>query len=718
MPISCFQIWIYFACLLCLTVGPIAANVGAQEEPPVVLEGRIEIPSKFSDDATLRLLELAVEALGIEVQGHVELSSVTPPAGRLIVDQMVGDPRRIVSFISGWLAIPEGLSWRSDVDRIRLEDLVLSFGSKRVSLTIARLSWRDGQIGPLAFTAEQEGEWSLNVQRAVAKRLPIHLSAMPELTDLQASALQLQWRPADVKARVDRFELLGSAIEDIAMELHEPSQEASSAVWQAAMASARIDLEGLWPWISQWPRVATWQQWLQEAQGLESVRLQGELRLSSLELGGQQTVGDEGAWVIHNAEAQLQANDVAAIGRQHDDSQKNKWLKISEATARLGLQPERLEIGHISLSAADSGGGTLSLKGHLIWPPDLQRMRLEIAARKMSWAGYSVDGELGWKAGMQTPIDLTASAPHGLSMEVQGRTQLWPQRDESGVDVILRDVKVSLPVRPQGVESESARPQKTTSDQPFLPRGPMRLPFPLRVQTDRVEIARWPVLSKFSVQSLSLGKSGERGQEPVSLGFRGQWCEIDLSGEVAADRHGELGMQLEGRIRDVAFSNLVACSLTVTGQEAPPVYIEGRTTGRLLAGTHGHTPAQLEDSTTADMALTLRQGRIMRLSNIDTSLGIILDILSLARLNPTQLRDTLPLDSLTLRLRQQGKTVEVRPIAFRSPLLRVDGSLKTDLGVAQPVMDLDMHIEAKGISKHLRKRINLEGEADAQDKAS
>ena len=187
---------------------------------------------------------------------------------------------------------------------------------------------------------------------------------------------------------------------------------------------------------------------------------------------------------------------------------------------------------------------------------------------------------------------------------------------------------------------------------------------------------------------------------------------------MVADQQGVLGMQLEGRIRDVAFSNLVACSLLISGQEAPPVYIEGRTTARLLAHVHGRTPAQLEDSTTADLSLTLRQGRIMRLSNIDTSLGVILDILSLARLNPTQLRDTLPLDSLTLRLRRTGGAVEVKPIVFRSPLLRVDGTLKTDLDTEQPTVDIDMHIEAKGIKKHLRKRINLEGESNAQDNVS
>ena len=111
--------------------------------------------------------------------------------------------------------------------------------------------------------------------------------------------------------------------------------------------------------------------------------------------------------------------------------------------------------------------------------------------------------------------------------------------------------------------------------------------------------------------------------------------------------------------------------------------------------------------------MTLREGRIMRLSNVAPSFGFVLDVLGLARLNPTRLRDTLPLDSLVIRARMEGRTMELNPLSVRSPLVNVGGTMQVNLEVEPPVMELDLTVDAKGISKRFRERRLLERDTDA-----
>ena len=177
-------------------------------------------------------------------------------------------------------------------------------------------------------------------------------------------------------------------------------------------------------------------------------------------------------------------------------------------------------------------------------------------------------------------------------MHAQGRTLKWIWQGMPGVEIILRDVQLNLP-------ENGGRPKTgtddTLSDRPILPAGAPEFPFPLRVQADRIELGAFPSIHRLLVQTIALGRRQQTAPEPLRIATRGSWCEVDFDGEAAADQAGEIAVQVQGSIRDVAFSNLVACGLAVSAHETPPVYLEGRTTGRFLVAIRGRTLADVQD---------------------------------------------------------------------------------------------------------------------------
>lgn len=127
-----------------------------------------------------------------------------------------------------------------------------------------------------------------------------------------------------------------------------------------------------------------------------------------------------------------------------------------------------------------------------------------------------------------------------------------------------------------------------------------------------------------------------------------------------------------------------------------PVYITGSTTLQFTASTHGQSNKEFINNIQIEGLVTIKNGQIMKLSNLHKSLGFILDILHLMRLNPSTLHDALPFDNIFCAFKGTSKEVKFENIRFISPVLRffAEGSYK----INKQIFTLNGWVE-KGIFK-------------------
>ncbi|MCD6490329.1 MAG: hypothetical protein J7K20_06365 [Thermodesulfobacterium sp.] len=111
-----------------------------------------------------------------------------------------------------------------------------------------------------------------------------------------------------------------------------------------------------------------------------------------------------------------------------------------------------------------------------------------------------------------------------------------------------------------------------------------------------------------------------------------------------------------------------------------PVYVTGSTTLQFTASAHGQSNKEFIDNIQVEGLATIENGQIMKLSNLHKSLGFILDILHIVRLNPSTLHDALPFDNILCTFKGTSKEVNFKNVRFISPVLRffAEGSYKVN----------------------------------------
>jgi hypothetical protein len=312
---------------------------------------------------------------------------------------------------------------------------------------------------------------------------------------------------------------------------------------------------------------------------------------------------------------------------------------------------------------------------------------------ELAWGAYRLSGAYGVDPQVPLPMHLRVHGPEGLRVVAMGRTQPWAAPGGAGQELVLRRLEVAW--------------DRLDAARPLFPRGAARPERPLRLQVDRLRLQGWPELTGVVVQTLE--------GEGLRLALGGRWCQTALAGEARVAAEGRVEAVLEQRLRDVPLSGLVACALTVSGAKTPPVYVEGRTSGELTLFSAGDSLDGLWRGAGGDLALVVRQGRVMRLSQVRASWGFVLDLLSSVRLNPTRLRDTLPVDELVLRGVLEDGVLRLDPVDLRGPVLRARGRAEAHLHAPGLPLHLDLEVSGQGLSRNLKQDTRLAGGGDEND---
>lgn len=372
---------------------------------------------------------------------------------------------------------------------------------------------------------------------------------------------------------------------------------------------------------------------------------------------------------------------------------KKRQFRIPRFAASVDHAKGVTTIKGVDGSVESVEGGALSMTGDLAWPADMMTWKLAINADGFTYDDWKADGGAAWTGQGKGTVGLTVDNDASkLRVQTKGALGTWDAPTGKGFDIHLSELNIQTP-QPDKPAKKKAKKTEWPAEKLF-PDGPPQLPIPIRFQSDAVTVDHLPPIRHIALQAFQ-EPDGDDTKLPLRLDGGFSLCETTVGGGARVDAAGDVVLQGDFSVRDVNFSNIVACALKVTKEETPPVFIEGRTYGRVRADAQGESVKALVEGFTSDLTLTLEGARVMRLSKLHDSMGFLLGLLDFAGLNPTELKDTLQMDRLVLRGRADAKRVELKTIQLTSQAMRAGGRAQVDLEKEPPVIELDLMVDSE-----------------------
>ncbi|MBF0589071.1 MAG: hypothetical protein HQL53_08090, partial [Magnetococcales bacterium] len=472
----------------------------------------------------------------------------------------------------------------------------------------------------------------------------------------------------------------------------------STYTWKLAHPSTYLDLNKGWALANRIPG-------LRQLLGVAAERVE--------QLSGQVRV-EEGAWqgtIPQPADQVLpmlgamrvQLNKASLITRAAQGPGGKKPPAEQIALSDLSTRIEALEKGLLAAPVAfvlsRQDGGRLSLRrGSFDWPLHPERLRFELKADAFEAAGWRLDGGLDWRGETVNPLDFTVQGPKGFAVRAAGNAAPWAIQGKSGAAIHLDQLIVTRPPPEQSaVRAGAARPAakalaEAKSGKLLFPDGAPHIPFPLRLHISQAKVDGVPPFEDLTAQAIPIEL--DQGRPGLEVGLAGLVCQVGLSGGVRVDDAGLATGQMDLDMRDVNLSNLVACLLAMSHRKSAPILMDGRSRGRLHLDTHGRSLHELEQALQADLSMTVREGRVMRLSKLHGGFGLLLKVMKVVGLNSTRLRDTLTFEQLLIRARGNTRRVRLRALRLISEVMQVNGTATIDLTRDPPVMVPDFSISS------------------------
>ncbi len=240
--------------------------------------------------------------------------------------------------------------------------------------------------------------------------------------------------------------------------------------------------------------------------------------------------------------------------------------------------------------------------------------------------------------------------------------------------------------------SPAPKSKKTSSSSPFdftFLNTLRRVSKKWKIILESVEYENYVPFENF-VATLSLEKS------PYPFTIRTEVCYTSLGVAGEIEPKGKLWLSGEIQTISTPVDGFLACFLT----EAP-VYIRGDLTFRFSFETQGKSLDALKNAFFFQGRGDIRNGKILKISNLHKNLKWFLDILTLAKLNPTKLKDTVVFEELNFVLEGGLKEVNIKNLFISSPLLKLRIGLSGQFFL-QPKFkkDLQGEVSVMGISKN------------------
>ena len=654
------------------------------------LKTRLAIPSPIKEARTFHFETLEISQLRLRLDG-VSISYHGDKGITVVIKKLTGDIPKLLEFLrkEGLLAseLPidgpitlENLNiewhsqrWRVSVQKalvsgIEVEDILGIFSAQgNGTPKTLTLSFSRAQVEAGRFQGFTEKFLEKDLAYYLKKGLPWLILESPEL----AGIIELSHGRLDLRSSEKNWKL-GS----ISMKL----KTGLLKVLSKGKEPCRLSLEG---------------EFSGNATGLE-------FRFSKLHLGLNSLVLGFEPWRIDLQKAQVRMKGLEGSYRDGDLSlstsisidqgggvrvKRKDWVKeifldtpFSSEIVIESLKGKRMHLSNASLSVKDEGGGSVRLsldKFSLPFSFSDTAFNLRVKGftlRDMVLEDFSAQKD----SGKDLHLKATGSKG-GLRFEVsEGFLSYSPE---------LFRLRISALKVKGGKEKSSSRGKDEPFDFTFL-ETMGRISKAWRLECDTVEYEDYVPLENLSAELL-LKKT------PYPFRFQADVCYTHLGGSGEIEPEGKLWFSGELQTVSAPVDNFLACFLT----EAP-VYVRGDLTFRFSFESEGESGASLKKAFSFQGRGDLRGGQILRISNLHENLRWFLDILSLVKLNPSKLKDTVPFEELVFVLGGGLNRIDIKNLTLSSPLLKMRMVLGGRL-TFQPKFkrELQGEITVMGVSK-------------------
>ncbi len=372
---------------------------------------------------------------------------------------------------------------------------------------------------------------------------------------------------------------------------------------------------------------------------------------------------------------------------------KDTFFFSNPAHIKMSLNGTNIEISDIDLSLKTKSLGSIYVKGNFYWPFDYKKERIFLNVKDLRLKPLTI-------------INLALNKPINdkLKMAFQMRTNQGEIKLNGGFldyapDQLIFQAR-SLSFLPKKElskitpkkETISASETKSSLEKPFdfsFLTYIKKVSPQWRILFDNVIYGDYPELERFSLL-LDLSKN-----PTFSITTDVCYTNVSISGEI--DPSGSL-LDIEGDLSGISLpvDHFLACFL----REAP-VYILGRLTYKMSFDTTGKSPKELLERFSFDLGAEVQDGKILKVSNLNEHLRWLLKALSLVKLNPSKLHDTIVFDSLESSVAGNFSMLNVRRVFLSSPLLKMNLIVNGTVRLKPKIMkDLEGTISVMGLTKH------------------
>ncbi|MBN2373122.1 hypothetical protein JXL19_04990 [bacterium] len=368
-----------------------------------------------------------------------------------------------------------------------------------------------------------------------------------------------------------------------------------------------------------------------------------------------------------------------------------EMLVINLAALNLGFikAGEKTGITMDNLSFNSSHGGNADLKGRFGYPFHLNELALTGNIKDLIYAGYKINAVLSHKEERQFFTSTLDSQDFNISTE--GSLAM-----EKGVfDLDLERFQfLSSAATPSSKPAEDAG--KSPIDLGFLDEKTFK---------GRIHIGDLKYNDYFT-DGVDIGFELKDDKAFIQATGEYCFCKLGITSLLGMEEGIFFDLALDGH--DIELPHFIGCFVSEL-----PVYLTGKVDIRLNASGNGKTPDDIENSVAGEVTVSVKDGQVIKLSNLDRRLKFILEILKRVKLNPSNIEDSLPFHKFYMRGDISRKELKIPEYFMNSPIINVVGDGRVGLD------DKKMRIKGEVSFKKLKKSFDIEqnlGEEDEKKK--
>jgi uncharacterized protein involved in outer membrane biogenesis len=350
-----------------------------------------------------------------------------------------------------------------------------------------------------------------------------------------------------------------------------------------------------------------------------------------------------------------------------------------------------VKVGKLQLSS--SAGGTGGISGSFSLPLDLKEIEFRTSVESFKVFDATVNLKAAKPKESKLTFDLDLVSP-SLGVLAKGLV-FAPAHKKTDFIARLENFRLS-----RAVSSESKPPSKTEETKPK--------------DFDLTPITGRTISAEALIKNLQFGTLPElqdvtfllRCQDNKAFVEGGiRLCDTNFRLNAVLIPPSGVTAQIEGKGVSLDLTSFIACF-----SKELPVFLAGKLSISARLSTTGVNPKALLDAAEGEVMVSLAKCSVYRLSNLDYRLAFILDMLSVAGLNPASL-DSIDFSKAIARASLQNGRVILDKFSLTGPVvdawgkgefslkekrLRLSGQVRTALGITKD-LDIDRVLDRRQI---------------------